>query len=89
MKPNPKFSNLPKSFWATVRSVSQEIGYTIRGEGQVKVPTVEEISDALGHLLGRLFQVDDLLPTFLQAVGSQTCVFECLGQSDCHVAYPR
>jgi hypothetical protein len=46
MKPNPKFSNLPKSFWATVRSVSQEIGYTIRGEGQVKVPTADEIRDA-------------------------------------------
>ena len=50
MKPDPEFSNLPKSFWASVRSVSQEIGYTIRGEGQVKVPTAEEISDAFAAL---------------------------------------
>lgn len=50
MKPDPKFSNLPKSFWASVRSVSQEVGYTIRGEGKVKVPTAEEISAAFATL---------------------------------------
>ena len=43
MKADPRFSDSPKSFWATVRSVSQDVGYTIRGEGQVKVPTFEEI----------------------------------------------
>ena len=46
MKPNTIFSNMPKSFWATVRTVSQKIGYTIRGEGKVKVPTVREIKEA-------------------------------------------
>lgn len=50
MKPNPKFSNLSKSFWATVRSLSQAIGYTIRGKGQIKVPTVKEISNAFADL---------------------------------------
>lgn len=43
MKADPKFAALPKSFWAAVRSVSQEVGYTRRGEGQVKVPTIGEI----------------------------------------------
>jgi hypothetical protein len=31
MRPNPEFSNLPKSFWAAVRSVSQKCGYAERG----------------------------------------------------------
>ena len=51
MKPNPEFVKLPKSFWAAVKSVSQQCGYTVRGEGQVKVPTSDEIVaafDALG-----------------------------------------
>jgi hypothetical protein len=43
MKADPKFATLPKSFWAAVRSVSQEVGYTIRGKSQVKIPTVGEI----------------------------------------------
>lgn len=43
MKADPKFASLPKSFWAAVRSVSQEVGYTVRGEDQVRVPTIGEI----------------------------------------------
>ena len=50
MKANSIFSNMPKSFWATVRSVSQKVGYTVRGEGIVKVPTVAEISKAFNEL---------------------------------------
>jgi len=46
MEANPKFSNLPKSFWATVKSVSQKVGYTVRGKGIVKVPTIKEIEKA-------------------------------------------
>lgn len=43
MKADPKFALLPKPFWAAARSVSQEVGYTIKGKGQVKVPTIREI----------------------------------------------
>ena len=43
MKADPKFAMLPKPFWAAARSVSQEVGYTIKGKGQVKVPTIREI----------------------------------------------
>lgn len=50
MKANPQFSSMPKSFWATVRTVSQKIGYTVRGKGLVKVPTAEEIIDAFKTL---------------------------------------
>ena len=50
MKADPKFASQPKSFWAAVRSLSQDIGYTIRGEGQVKVPTIREIRQAFENL---------------------------------------
>lgn len=50
MKADPKFATLPKSFWAAVRSVSQEVGYTIRGESQVKVPTIGEIRRSFENL---------------------------------------
>jgi hypothetical protein len=43
MKADPQFASLSKSFWATVRTLSQEIGYTVRGESQVKIPTIGEI----------------------------------------------
>ena len=50
MKPNPKFSNMPKYFWAVVRTVSQKIGYTNRGTGLVKIPNVTEIKKAFDDL---------------------------------------
>jgi hypothetical protein len=50
MKADPKFAALPKSFWAAVRSVSQEVGYTVRGEDRVKVPTIGEIRQSFETL---------------------------------------
>ncbi len=50
MKPNKDYSNLPKPFWALVKSVSQEVGYTIRGKGVVKVPKYSEIVSAFDKL---------------------------------------
>jgi len=50
MKPNPRFVNQPKSFWAHVRSVSQHIGYTDRKTSQVNVPAIPDIEAALGEL---------------------------------------
>lgn len=50
MRANPEFIKLPKSFWAAVRTVSQHCGYTIRGEGLVKVPSQEEIKKAFEDL---------------------------------------
>lgn len=35
------------AFWANVRTVSQEVGYTQRGEGVVKVPTLGEMFAAM------------------------------------------
>jgi hypothetical protein len=50
MTPNPVFLNQPKQFWAYVRCVSQTVGYTVRGKGQIKVPTIEEMVAALSSV---------------------------------------
>ncbi|MFH1921839.1 MAG: hypothetical protein ABIP48_18390 [Planctomycetota bacterium] len=38
MKPDPRFLKQPKSFWANVRTISQQVGYTKPAEGYWKVP---------------------------------------------------
>jgi len=43
MKPNDTFLKLPKTFWASVRLISQEVGYTERGTGLIKVPSTDQI----------------------------------------------
>ena len=35
------------SFWANVRAISETIGYTLRGESAIKVPSVEEMKLAM------------------------------------------
>jgi len=52
MKPDPKFLNLPKDFWAHVRLISQEVGYTttIRGQKEIKVPSLPEIQTAFAEI---------------------------------------
>ncbi len=47
MKPNNAFLNLPKNFWASVRFISQEAGYTQKTTGQIKVPANDEINSKL------------------------------------------
>lgn len=47
MKPDQRFVNQPKHFWANVRTISQQAGYTIRGKGQIKVPTYDEMGEAV------------------------------------------
>lgn len=48
MKPEQRFLRQPKSFWALVRSISQQYGYT--KNGQVRVPTPPDIVSALQQL---------------------------------------
>ena len=50
MKPDQRFTNLDKTFWAHVRSISQELGYTDRKTKEIKVPTVQNLADALSQL---------------------------------------
>lgn len=50
MKPNRRFLNQPRRFWAYVRSISENLGYTARSRGQIKVPVLPEVEQALGVL---------------------------------------
>lgn len=47
MKPDERFLKQPKDFWAYVRALSQVIGYTVRKTGNIKVPTLTEMGNAL------------------------------------------
>jgi len=69
MKPDPRFVNQPKHFWANVRSISQYVGYTARGTGKIRVPDLGAIVAALDALgLGTTHVVDgDGRPTELGA----------------------
>ncbi len=43
MLPDSRFLNLPKTFWANVRTISEARGYTARGTKQIKVHCAEEM----------------------------------------------
>ena len=43
MKPEQQFLSLHKEFWANVRTISQEVGYTERGAGTIKIPKLKDI----------------------------------------------
>jgi hypothetical protein len=50
MKPNDRFLNQPMHFWANVRSISEQVGYTERkgaNKDHVKIPSPAEIETAL------------------------------------------
>jgi hypothetical protein len=77
MRPNPRFVNLSKEFWANVRLISQQVGYTERRRrgqqpqgkresGPIKVPTLAEIKAALEELglsTGHLIDQERAKPT--------------------------
>jgi hypothetical protein len=65
MTPDKRFLKQPKSFWAHLRSISEEVGYTARGQGTIKVPTLTEIREALSSLNLKTDQIatDELRPT--------------------------
>ena len=50
MKPEERFLSQPKHFWANVRTISQQVGYTVRGAGRIKVPTLSEVKTELRKL---------------------------------------
>lgn len=49
MKAEPKFLNQPKTFWAHVRTISENLGYTAK-DGRIKVPTLAEMRRAFARL---------------------------------------
>jgi hypothetical protein len=55
LKADSRFVAQPKEFWAYVRTISQEVGYTARrgrkqAPSSIKIPDFDEIHDALGKL---------------------------------------
>jgi len=40
---NQEFLGQPKEFWADIRSISQAVGYTVRGQDKFKVPTPNDV----------------------------------------------
>lgn len=50
MKPEERFLRQPKHLWAMVRTISQHLGYTVRGTQQVRVPTLNDVRTALSEL---------------------------------------
>ena len=50
MKPAARFAGQSKSFWACVRSLSQELGYTVKGQGRIKTYTINEIKQGFVNL---------------------------------------
>jgi len=50
LKPNDEFRKQPKSFWATVRLVSQVLGYTEPRTGRLRTPSFKAIAGALASV---------------------------------------
>lgn len=50
MQANARFSRQTKPFWASVRVIGEAVGYTVRGQGIIKVPTIIEIHKAYEEL---------------------------------------
>ena len=57
----------PKEFWANVRTISQEVGYTERGQGTIKIPSLEAVKvkfAALGLSTNHIVSEDNQLTAF-------------------------
>jgi hypothetical protein len=50
LKADPRFLKQSREFWANVRIISQEVGYTVRGKGTIVVPTPTQIREAFNKL---------------------------------------
>ncbi|MCO5109579.1 MAG: hypothetical protein M9929_01910 [Burkholderiaceae bacterium] len=50
MKADTRFLVQPKEFWANVRTISQEVGYTERGANSIKIPSLNAIRKEFGRL---------------------------------------
>lgn len=69
MKADPRFLSQPLEFWANVRTISQEVGYTERGAKSIKVPALNAIRQEFGRLglsTAHIAGADDKLTEFGQ-----------------------
>ncbi len=69
MKADARFLIQPKEFWANVRTISQEVGYTERGANSIKIPSLNAIRKEFGRLgltTAHIAGADDALTDFGQ-----------------------
>lgn len=59
MRADPKFLAQVPEFWANVRIISQEVGYTLRGSSTIRVPTLPEVQKAFEKLGLSIDQIAD------------------------------
>jgi len=67
LKADTRFLTQPKEFWANVRTISQEVGYTERGTSSIKIPSLNAIRkkfDELGLTADHIAGEDDGLTPF-------------------------
>lgn len=50
MRANSRFIQQPKEFWAHVRTISQEVGYTDRSTSSIRVPQINEVRTKFNRL---------------------------------------
>lgn len=69
MKADARFLTQPKEFWANVRTISQEVGYTERGANSIRIPSLNAIRQEFGRLgltTAHIAGADDALTDFGQ-----------------------
>lgn len=62
MTPDTRFLGLPKPFWAFVRLIGQECGYTKRGTGELHVPSRKVVEKQLDKIGITPASLDAILP---------------------------
>jgi hypothetical protein len=50
MIPDERFCNLPANFWAYIRIIGEQIGYTRRGENKILSPDIISIKTAFSRI---------------------------------------
>ncbi len=50
MRADNRFLSMEKEFWANVRTISQEVGYTERGTGSIRIPKLSDIKTKFNSL---------------------------------------
>jgi hypothetical protein len=81
LKADPRFLAQSKEFWANVRTISQEVGYTERGTRTIKIPSLETIREEFGRLGLGTAHIADMDSTFCSltitlrggSAGARTC----------------
>lgn len=71
MKADARFLTQPKEFWANVRTISQEVGYTERGADAIKIPSLESVREEftrLGLSTAHIADSDNALTEFGQCL---------------------